>query len=151
MTTVDDPMSLDDALRIIRNVAEHNTREIPSQADIAKEERYFAHQLELLAMHVIKAVTTGAPEDIRTAYTCAQLSLEAISKIKGTTWLSDMERHLSMLHESMKIVFNRLSTDHEIDRFAWDEARKAVDAMRAMRETRVDLLAGDVSVTEDLK
>lgn len=36
MTTVDDPMSLDDALRIIRNVSEHNTRDVPSQADIAE-------------------------------------------------------------------------------------------------------------------
>lgn len=27
MTTVDDPMPLDDALRIIRNVSEHNTRD----------------------------------------------------------------------------------------------------------------------------
>lgn len=36
MTTVDDPMSLDDALRIIRGVAEHNTEKIPSPAQIVE-------------------------------------------------------------------------------------------------------------------
>lgn len=36
MTTVEDPMSLDDALRIIRNVTEHNTRDIPSPGQVAE-------------------------------------------------------------------------------------------------------------------
>lgn len=36
MTTVDDPMSLDEALRIIRNVAEHNTQQIPSANEIVE-------------------------------------------------------------------------------------------------------------------
>lgn len=34
MTTVDDPMPLQDALRILRNVSEHNTREIPMPSQV---------------------------------------------------------------------------------------------------------------------
>lgn len=36
MTTVDDPMPLQDALRILRNVSEHNTRDIPSPGQVAE-------------------------------------------------------------------------------------------------------------------
>lgn len=36
MTTLDDPMSLDEALRIIRNVVEHNTQQIPSANQIVE-------------------------------------------------------------------------------------------------------------------
>lgn len=36
MTTLADPMPLEDALRIIRNVSEHNMHDIPSPGEIAE-------------------------------------------------------------------------------------------------------------------
>ena len=54
MTTLDDPMSLDDALRIIRNVAEHDTRQIPSPAEVAEEMERAMSVIQELATEIME-------------------------------------------------------------------------------------------------
>lgn len=84
-TTLDDPMSIDEALRIIRNVAEHNPHDVPSQAQI------------------VEAVGVSIEQATRAAQSMAVLSqkigeadclIRQASSILGDVWglLEDLRR-----------------------------------------------------------
>lgn len=77
MTTVDDPMPLQDALRILRNVSEHNTREIPSPGQVA----------EAVGVSIDQAVRVAESLDkLSQKFAEADCLIRQASSILGDVW-----------------------------------------------------------------